>query len=143
MSVIREIKTNQIIAIILAFSVPVFLFIMEWLIYRVSSDAIVSDALVVVLVPLLLILIKYSGSKIWLGWIAMPVVVLNALMQSFIGLYPILSQQKSSPPDLTGMIFCGMHLYCVLIQIACIVVFIFRWYMYYSKKSTSGDSRSD
>lgn len=134
MSAMRKIKASQIIAIILAFSVPLFLFIMEWLIYRGSSDAIVSDAIVVLLVPLSLILIKYSDSKIWLGWIAMPVVVLNALMQFFIGLYPILSQQKSSPLDLTGMIFCGMHLYCVLIQIACIAVFIFRWYMFYSKK---------
>lgn len=130
----RKIKASQIIAIILAFSVPLFLFIVEWLIYRVSSDAIVSDALVVVLVPFLLILIKYSDSKIWLGWIVMPVVVLNALVQLFIGLYPMLARQKSSPLDLTGMIFCGMHLYCVLIQIACIAVFIFRWYMFYSKK---------
>lgn len=134
MSAMREIKASQIIAVILAFSIPLFLFIMEWLSCKVSSDAIVSDAIVVVLVPLLLILIKYSDSKIWLGWIVMPVVVLNALMQLFIGLYPMLSQQRSSPPDLTGMIFCGMHLYCVLIQIACIVVFIFRWYMFYSKK---------
>lgn len=134
MSAMKEFKASQIIAITLAFSVPLFLFIMELLIYRVDSDVIVSDAIVVLLAPLLLILIKYSDSKIWLGWIVMPVIVLNALLQSFIGLYPILSQQKSSPLYLTGTIFCGMHLYCVLIQIACIVVFIFRWYMYYSKK---------